>query len=277
MRVVNRNGFWCLTHSWREEGKVLTKDHYLGKEIPKDIETHKEVFLRTCLKHSFLLVRQLKNAFRKEWKKYPASIKKEMLTSWAIELTYNTNAIEGSTITLEETENIIKRKLAPSKPLDEIQETVSHAKVFFSLFHDKRPLSESLLLDWHRGVFSETKPDIAGRLRDYSVRVGMYRAPDWQDVPQLMKKFLGWYRRQEKLPPPVELAARAHYKFEKIHPFGDGNGRIGRLLIAYILCNARYPLLIIQQKKRQRYYHALQKTEHDFVLYFVKEYLKIKL
>ncbi|MBI2649769.1 Fic family protein [Candidatus Woesearchaeota archaeon] len=70
-----------------------------------------------------------------------------------------------------------------------------------------------------------------------------------------------------------ELAARAHYKFEKIHPFGDGNGRIGRLIIAYALRKGNYPLLIIEHKKRKSYYHALSKSENDFVNWFIRMYV----
>lgn len=277
MRVTQKNGFMYLMHSWREKGRVITKEHYLGKEIPQDIEERKEHFLRACLKITFLKINQLKNKFRKEWKKYPPSIKKKMLVAWAVDFTYNTNAIEGSTITLEETDELIRRRFSPAKPIADVQETINHAKVFFHVLEEKRPLTVALFLEWHQQLFTDTKPDIAGRLREYSVRVGSYRTPDWQDVPTLLVDFLRWYQQHEKSIHPVELAGRAHYKFEKIHPFGDGNGRVGRLLITYILRKARFPLLIIEYKKRQRYYRALQKTEHDFVAYFVKEYHSLTL
>ena len=62
----------------------------------------------------------------------------------------------------------------------------------------------------------------------------------------------------------VEHAARIHYQFEKIHPFGDGNGRIGRLIMNYMLWHAGYPMLIIEYKKRKSYYQALTKEEEGF-------------
>jgi len=73
----------------------------------------------------------------------------------------------------------------------------------------------------------------------------------------------------------VEVAARAHYIFEKTHPFSDGNGRIGRLLMNFILWKNHYPMLVIEYKKRKSYYKALERTEEGFVTYFIRRYLSI--
>mgnify|MGYP001605685972 CR=1 FL=1 len=276
MKAVKHKNYYYLAHSFRVDGKVVHRERYIGKEIPENIEEIKLSFLHKCMQKNIIKKLQaIKKNFQKEWKHYPESIKKEILLDFSIEFTYNTNAIEGSTITLEETEDIIKRKIAPNKPLRDVQETINHSKVFFKVLNEKEGMFLNKILQWHKEVFSDTKPDIAGKLRDYLVRVGDYRAPDWQDLDKLMNDFFEWYSKNRKIMNPVELAARAHYKFEKIHPFGDGNGRIGRLIIAYVLRRENYPMLIIEYKKRKSYYHALTKSEDNFVNYFIRRYLKV--
>ena len=274
MNVVKHKNYYYLAHSFRSDGKVVHREKYLGKELPKNLEEIKEAFLHKCLQENiFKKLNIIQKNFKIEWRKYPESIKKEILIDLSISFTYNTNAIEGSTITLNETEEIIKRKISPNKPIRDVQETINHSKTFFKAINGKSELSADMLLKWHKDIFSDTKQDIAGRFRNYLVRVGNYRAPDWQDINKLIKEFFEWYSKNKNIMHPVELAARAHYKFEKVHPFGDGNGRIGRLIIAYLLRKGNFPLLIIEYKKRKSYYHALSKSENDFLNWFIRSYV----
>jgi Fic family protein len=273
MDIVKHGNYYYLAHSIRDEKKIIYREKYLGKKIPKDIESIKVAFLRRCIAEgAFKKIDNIKKAFQKEWKQLPESIKKLHLIDTSIDLTYNTNAIEGSKITREETEEIIKRRIAPNRPIDDIKESIAHSKVFFDVIQEKRELSLNMLMEWHKMLFSETKPDIAGSLREYSVKVGDYRAPDWQDIKKLMKEYFDWYIINKKIP-SIELAARMHYRFEKIHPFGDGNGRIGRLIITYILARAKYPIVIIDYKKRKSYYHALERDEDYFLQYLIRRYI----
>jgi len=274
VKIIKYKDYYYLSHSFRSNDKVVHRQKYLGKELPSNLEDIKESFLKECMQESiFKKLKLIQKNFSKEWKKYPESVKKEILIDLSISFTYNTNAIEGSTITLHETEDIIKRKISPNKPLRDVQETINHSKVFFEVLNSKKDISEKDILRWHHEIFSDTKPDISGKFRDYLVRVGNYRAPDWQDIGKLMQEFFEWYNKNKNIMHPAELAARAHYKFEKIHPLGDGNGRIGRLIIVHILRNINYPLLIIEYKKRKSYYHALTKTEIDFMNWFFRSYV----
>jgi len=271
MNIIQRKGFYYLRNSYRKENKVITKEKYLGKILPLNIEHIKEIFHNECIIDAVLVkLKTAQDKYQKEWKSYPDSIKRKVLIDLSAKFTYNSNAIEGSTITLDETEEIIKHKISPNKPLSDVQETLNHARVFLRCLNEELTLKN--ILKWHYDLFSNTKPDIAGKIRDYRVRVGNYVAPDWQDLNKLLKQFLLWNKKNAKLN-PVILAGRMHYKFEKIHPFGDGNGRIGRLIIANILFKNKYQILVIEYKKRKSYYHALSKTEDDFLNYFIRRYL----
>jgi Fic family protein len=277
MRIVKRRKrnteYFYLQHSFRKNGKVVTKELYLGKKIPDNIEEMKAKIMLEAREALTEKLEKIKSNFQKEWKKYPESAKEKELQEIATAFTYNSNAIEGSTITLEEARLILEDKIAPNKPLKDIKETESHASVFLGMLKTKEKVSKELLLKWHKGTFGETKPDIAGRFRNYLVRVGPYVAPDWRKVEELVNQLVVFVNESNLN--PVELAARAHYMFEKMHPFGDGNGRIGRLLMNYILWKNGYPMLIIEFKKRKSYYKALQKTEEGFVNYFTRRYLSV--
>ena len=275
MEIINKKGYYYLKHSYRKGKRVITKEKYLGKKIPKNIEKIKQAFLREVKKELYDKLNKIKYNYIKEWKKYPPSIKKELLIDFAINFTYNTNAIEGSRITEEETEDIIKRKIAPNRPIRDVQETINHSKVFLEMLKEKQNLNLKLLLKWHKEIFKESKPDIAGKLRDYNVRIGNYIFPDWRDIKKLMKEFFRWYNENKEH--SVEFSALAHYKFVKIHPFGDGNGRIARLIVNSILNENKFPLIVIKYRNRKSYYNALKKAdkkgEYEFIKYFLRRYL----
>ena len=275
MRIIQRKKYYYLQHSFRRGKKVTTKEKYLGKTIPKNIEEIKKEFFEECNKiNLFVLFKRIKKGFQKEWQKYPQSMKEKVKKQIAIAFTYNSNAIEGSTITLDEARELVEHQIAPNKPLKDIKETENHVKVFLKILRKREMFNQKLILKLHKDIFLNTKPDMAGKLRDYIVKVGDYRAPDWQEVPDLMKELIKFYQKNKNMN-PVELAARLHYKFEKIHPFGDGNGRVGRIIMNFILWSKNYPMIIIEYKKRKSYYNALKKDENKFFNYFARRYLSI--
>ncbi len=277
MRIIKRTKgkaeYLYLQHSYRKDNKVVTKELYLGKKIPENIEEIKAKLMHEPHKAIVEKLETIKNNFQKEWKQIPPSAKEKALKELAIAFTYNTNAIEGSTITFEEARLILEDKIAPNKPLRDVRETESHAAVFLQMLKEKEKISEQVLLDWHKGVFKETKPDLAGKFRNYQVRVGPYLAPDWHTVENLIAQLITSMNKSDLN--AVELAGRAHYIFEKIHPFGDGNGRIGRLLMNHFLWQNGYPMLIIEYKNRKSYYKALQRSEEGFATYFIRRYLSV--
>lgn len=276
MRVIKRRkgnaDYYYLQHSYRREGKVITKERYLGKEIPNNLEEIKKNLLHDT-QEKFMLenLEKIRCDFQKEWKKYPESAKHRQMQELAIIFTYNTNAIEGSKVTLEETRAILEDQIAPNKPLRDIKETEAHAKIFLEMLKKEEPISQSSLLRWHKEMFKETKADIAGRFRTWPVSVGSYFAPHWSKIEKSMAQLMTFVN--ESPMNPVEIAIRAHYIFVKIHPFGDGNGRIGRLLMNYILWKNGYPMFVTEKTKKKAYYKSLEKSEEGFRNYLMGRYI----
>ncbi|MBU2497190.1 MAG: Fic family protein [Nanoarchaeota archaeon] len=278
MRIIKRKKgkkeYFYLQHSAREKGKVITKEKYLGKIIPKDISKIINTFKKEFKGQDIdAKLEKIKKGFQKEWKKLPESAKEKQLQEISIAFTYNTNAVEGSTITLDETREITKG-ISPNKPTRDIKETEAHNQIFLEMLKNKEKLTIKLILFWHNEIFKQTKQDIAGKFRKYFVTIAGHIAPDYRKINQLMKNMIK-YTKQKNKHNPVELTARTHYRFEKIHPFGDGNGRIGRLLMNYMLWYNGCPMLIIEYKKRKAYYKALRKDEDKFTTYFLRKYLAI--
>jgi len=265
--------YYYLKHSIRKGKKVISKRKYLGTLIPNNLDEIKHDFYLELNKDLFEKLDLIKENHQKEWAKLPQTVKEKELKEIAVAFTYNTNAIEGSTITLFETREIILEKHAPAKALNEIEETKNHAKVFLEALNLKQDLDEKLILKWHLDIFKDSKEDIAGEFRDYLVRVGSYLAPHPEDMKEMLKEFFKFAKKKHLH--PVEFAGRLHYLFEKIHPFGDGNGRIGRLLMNYILWQNGYPMIIIEYKNRKSYYKAFDRDEQGFADYFIKRYIKI--
>ena len=148
------------------------------------------------------------------------------------------------------------------------------------LTYDKE-ITLSTVLYWHKQLFQFTKPDAAGKIRQHQVGISgsKFLPPYPIELDLLLRDFFDWYHQNKKKLHPVHLAGLVHLKFVTIHPFGDGNGRISRLLMNYVLHKNGYPMLIIPYSQRKSYYTALErsqlkKDENVFILWFFKRYLK---
>ena len=126
MKLVQKNGYYYLAHTFRKEGKPTHREMYVGTKVPAGIGQMQELFLRRILnEEAFGKLASIRKNFKEQWKKYPETIKKKILLDFSIDFTYNTNAIEGSTITKEETKEILEKKIAPNKPLPDVLEIIS--------------------------------------------------------------------------------------------------------------------------------------------------------
>ncbi len=264
LRTVRRSGrkYYYLVHSYRWDGSLRKRQLYLGTEVPDEIggrsrELEHQVWEETW----FQRFDRIRDGYRQYQNQLPTSVREGELRAFVLEFTYDTNRIEGSTLTLDDTRKVLELGLTPaSRPIRDIEETRSHAAVAGRILKDPEPLDLAHLLHWHSEIFGGTKPQIAGRLRDFEVRIGGSRhlPPSPLEVRPMMLELLRWTARSRKTLNPAELAGTFHFRFEHIHPFGDGNGRIGRLAMNILLAQSRYPLLNIRYGRRRAYYSALE-------------------
>lgn len=181
------------------------------------------------------------------------------------ERVYNSNAIENSTLTLKETERILlELEVARNVSVRELFEAKNLARVNEYL-HSKPslPLTIETILLLHRMLIGGINDSIAGRLRKENeyVRVGTHVAPAPEHVAQLLENLIAAFSSSHDIY-FLDNIAYYHLEFERIHPFCDGNGRIGRVLINQQLAQLGYPPIIIRNKgKRQDYYPQFQKYQ----------------
>jgi Fic family protein len=282
-KKIGNQKYYYLYHD-DKRGKRTQKEIYLGKKIPDDIEERKQELLLEINRDDWIpKLEKIKQNYVKQKAKLPPEIKEKELKLFSVKFTYNTQRIEGSTLTLKETHDLLEEGRSPSnKPNNDVKEAEAHQKLFFKAIKDPSDLSSSKVISWHKELLEETEPNIAGKLRDYNVGIGgsKFVPPDHKAVKTIVDGFFSWYNKNKNKLNPVELAALVHLKFVTIHPFGNGNGRISRLMMNFVLNKLGYPLLDIDYKDRRSYYNTLERaqTKEDdiiFLQWFMKRYLKI--
>ena len=280
-KIVKSKTYYYLEHSYRKGKKIQKKSIYLGNKIPKDIEEIKKKFLDDISRKTWQVdVEKIRKNYSKNQRAMPRSIKEKEMENFAINFTYDTQRIEGSTLTRKETADLLERGIAPkNKPMRDAQEAEAHRDLFFEIIDSKKDLSLHEIQDWHWKLFNKTKKDIAGKIRNYHVAIkgSKFMPPSTVEVFPMLTEFFQWYNKNKLH--PVELAALAHLKFVTIHPFGDGNGRISRLIMNFILNKKKYPMLDIPYEGRNSYYNALEKSQANkedrtFLQWFIKRYIK---
>jgi Fic family protein len=176
------------------------------------------------------------------------------------EMVYNSNAIENSTLTLEDTEKILTAGVVP-KNLDtrEVYEAKNLAKIMERILQNSnQKLTMELILDWHKMLLTNINDELAGRFRNANewVRVGNHLGANPMFVSGLMNELADKYNRDDGLY-FLDKIAWFHAEFETIHPFCDGNGRIGRALINQQLMRLGLPPIVIQNKSKRSAYYPL--------------------
>lgn len=204
-----------------------------------------------------------------------------------LEFNYNSNHIEGNTLTYGQTELLlIFGKVASDAKMHDLEEMKAH-NVGLKMMQEEaaaidRPLTEYFIKTLHQTLLREDytvhKTQKDGSVVTYTVHAGQYKTrpnsvitttgerfeyASPEETPALMTDLVAWYNNasQEGSLSALELASLFHYRYIRIHPFEDGNGRIARLLVNFILLRAGYPMIIVRSNDKDKYLSALNKSD----------------
>lgn len=194
---------------------------------------------------------------------FPPKVVEKLREKVILDWTYHSNAIEGNTLTLRETQAVLEAGLTISgKPLKDHLEAINHKEAILWLEEEvnkKEPVNLDVILELHKIILTKINDAEAGRFRHEPVfiRGARFVPPNPAKVYSLMEEFEKWLKENAKIY-VVERAALAHFKLVSIHPFFDGNGRTARLLMNLILMQNGYPPAIILAKERKNYFSLLE-------------------
>lgn len=249
------NSWWTGKSTPRPKMQTAIDELFLEvtgqKIIPTDqLTTKKQALLQIGLKHPNIIGEILNNP--------------DIRDQFILKLTYHSNRIEGSTLSEPDTAAILFDNAAlPDKSLTEQLEAKNHQTALNYLFdHISKGMriDENFVLKLHGILMNGIRPD-AGLYRRHAVRITGVNLPtaNYIRVPDLMPKIIA--DANKKTDDIVNLSASFHSRFEQIHPFSDGNGRIGRLLMNGMLLRAKLAPAIIRQEQKQLYYTYLYKAQ----------------
>jgi Fic family protein len=283
-KVGAKHTYYYLEHSIRRGRRVKKKTLYLGKQIPTNIDKIKKNFLIEIYKIQFFeSLTKIKQKYSREQKHMSQSLKEKNIKHFTTTFTYNTQKIEGSKLSLHETAALLEEGTLPkNRTMRDVNEAQAHKILFHKVLTYDKELTLNTILEWHKLLFQDTRSDIAGKIRKHRVGISgsKFVPPLPVEIYPLLRDFFKWYTREKEKIHPVQLSALVHLKFVTIHPFDDGNGRISRVMMNFVLNRKNYPLLNIPYVGRNSYYKALErsqtKKEDDFfVQWLMRNYIKI--
>lgn len=195
------------------------------------------------------------------------SLREKLLLEW----TYHSNAIEGNTLTINETKVVLEGITVGGKTMREHLEVINHRNAITyveGIVKNGEPLSEWQIKNIHRLILKGINDEYAGVYRDQQVFISgaKHVPPAPLLINEQMDKLINWYEQETDDLHPITRGAMLHVIFVGIHPFIDGNGRTSRLLLNLELMKEGFPPIIIKVENRLQYYETLDKahTEKDY-------------
>jgi Fic family protein len=205
-------------------------------------------------------------------KLYPTDLEKYK-EEFEVRYVYNTTAIEGNTLTLKETALVLDQGLAPkTKELREIHEVENYKRLRDYINRYKGDITIKFMCKLHEYIQRNIDDDGAGCIRRIPVGI---TGSHWEPPPAIvveeeLEELIEWYKENKRSIHPVEIAGIFHHKYLQIHPFKDGNGRVARELLNFILKKNDYPPIVIPVKRRQEYMEFLEEADNGDIIPLIK-------
>lgn len=224
-------------------------------------------------------IEEIKVQYQYTLKNFLREQMKDVFDRFTANFTYESNAIEGNSLTLKDVAVVMfENRVIEGKDLREIYETRNSRKVMDSILKNRFKIQEKDIIKLHRML-----------VKDIDVRSGYKKIPNYiigsnieltppKKVKEEMEKLIKWYNNSIPRIHPLKVSALFHGKFERIHPFEDGNGRVGRFLSNIILMKNKYPPLIIRKTQRYSYIKCLEDFHRGYSVnlerFFIEKYKK---
>ena len=207
---------------------------------------------------------EIKLGYKEITKKLSKKQLQDIIDRFTANFTYESNAIEGNSLTLKDVTFVLHEKKAiKGKDLREIYETLNTREAMELVFSNKLRVNEKDIIKLHKILVKNTGISFGYKKLPNFLLARQVETTPPEKVKEEIKKLIEWYH-EDKYVHPLQRAAIFHGRFEKIHPFEDGNGRVGRLLINIMLLNNRYPPLIIRKSQRLSYFSCLEAFDKGY-------------
>lgn len=256
-----------LVKSEAEKNSREVKDYFIKREIAanRDFVISKYNAKNFLLEEEILQIEEAKVGYREIIKKLSKKQIKDILDRFTVNFTYESNALEGNSLTLKDVTLILGENVVPkNKDLREVYETKNTREAHELLFNKKIKISKESIIHLHSVLIKDTGVSIGfKKIPNYLLMRNVKTTPP-EKVEEEVDKLIAWYHSSKDKVHPLKLAAEFHARFEKIHPFDDGNGRTGRILLNAILLEKEYPPIIIRKTTRIAYFAALEAFDNGY-------------
>lgn len=271
-----------IRKSWRKLERTVETEIYVNKIKMLKIKSCKNINYDTLIELEAIKLHYNDNISKLDTKTFD-----ETLNLFISEYSWHTASIEGNTILLKDAEKFFLENLTPSDvSIEEIIDLKNNKSSFEYMISNLNnlELSNQTIIELHKRLMEGIDKRVGFRTFNVRVLHSKFESTPYQFILTEMNELLNWYEKNKHNYHPLILAVIFHHRFEQIHPFADGNGRCGRLVLNLILLKTGYPPVIVQRKNRSIYMECLNKADksdfnkmnlkfyEDFFEYIIDEY-----